>query len=231
MLQDISKRRLVDEAANALRKLIVEARIKPGERLFQEKLAEMLGISRTPIREALQLLEREGLVRSLGRQGVVVTQLSSKDVEETYDVREVLDGLAARLAADRISDTELVDLRKSLDRMAACAEKGDRRRWLEANQLFHDIIVQVAQNERLIQALAAVRTSLDLFSPFVWSQRDRRDLSNREHLKIYDALISRNAQEAEKLARAHAQMIKQAVLLALKAEPARGYKEEITSGR
>jgi len=231
VLQDISKRRLVDEAANALRRLIVEARIKPGERLFQEKLAEMLGISRTPIREALQLLEREGLVSSLGRQGVVVTQLSSKDVEETYDVREVLDGLAARLAADRISDTELVDLRKPLDKMDSCAEKGDRRRWLEANQLFHDIIVQVAQNERLVQALAAVRTSLDLFAPFVWAQRHRRDLSNREHQEIYEALASRNAREAERLARAHAQVVKEAVLDALKEQPVRADKKEIASGR
>lgn len=203
---------MVDEAASALRRAIVEGRIKLGERLLQVKLAEMLGISRTPIREALQLLEREGLVRSFGRQGVVVTPLSAKDVEETYDVREMLDGLAGRLAAEKISDAELLELQRSLDRMTAYAEKGDRRRWIETNQLFHDTIVRVAQNERLVQALAAVRTSLDLFAPSVWAQRDRGDLSNREHQKIYEALASRNPQEAERLARIHVQVVKQAVL-------------------
>lgn len=130
---DISKRRLVDEAARALREAILDGRLRPGQRLLQDRLAEMLGVSRTPIREALQRLEREGLVRSVGRQGMVVAQLAAQDIEEIYDVREVLEGLAARLAASRISQAQLNTLRKSLERMAGHAEKGDARRWLEAN--------------------------------------------------------------------------------------------------
>ena len=228
---DIPKRRLVDEATDALRKAILEGRIQPGERLLQEKVAAMLGISRTPIREALQRLESEHLVKSNVLQGVVVTRLSAKDVEETYDVREVLDGLAARLAASRLSQAQLEDLGKCLDRMAGHAEKGERRRWLEANQVFHDTIARAAQNERLIQTLATVQPSLYLFSPFVWSKLERRLLSNREHKEIYEALASRNALDAERRARGHAQMVKQAVLDALEGQGVNGLKRRSKSRR
>lgn len=218
-LLDVSKQLLLDEAVKALREAILKGRFQPGERLLQTRLAEMLGISRTPIREALQWLEREGLVRRAGRQGMVVAQLLAKDIEDMYDVREVLDGLAARLAAQRASPSQLAALRRSIDKMAGYAEKGEPQKWLQTNQSFHDTLARAARNERLMRTLSAVHTSLHLLFPFVWSQRDRPALAYREHLQIYEALVAREPEEAERLARAHAQAVKRVVLDALSSQP------------
>ena len=116
----LKRTRLVDEAARALRDAILNGELSSGTRLRQVQLATQLGISRTPLREALMKLEQEGLIELLPRGGLRVALLNLDEAVELYDVREVLDGLAARLAAQRITEQGLRDLKRHLSQMKDC---------------------------------------------------------------------------------------------------------------
>src|SRR5262245_55444326 len=129
LVAPLTRRRLVDEATQALRDAILSGRLPAGTRLRQTELATRLAISRTPIREALGRLQQEGLVEILPAAGVRVAVLNLAEAAALYDVREVLDGLAARLAARHGDGAALGVLDKSLARMARCVEREESNQW------------------------------------------------------------------------------------------------------
>ena len=129
----LKRRRLVDEATQTLRDAILNGRFKAGARLRQTDLAAQLAISRTPIREALGRLQQEGLIELLPGGGVRVVLLDLTEAVELYDLREVLDGLAARLAAHRADEGALGRIRKALGRMAQCLARKDPNQWVGAH--------------------------------------------------------------------------------------------------
>ena len=159
----LMRRRLVDDAAQTLREAILGGRFPAGSRLRQEDLAGQLGISRTPIREALVRLGHEGLIDLLPKGGVRVAVLDLEEAVDLYDLREVLDGLAARLAAARAPAASLARLGRELGRMKDCVLRGDANHWFPAHVAFHEEILRAAGNRPLLRQASLVRLSIQRF--------------------------------------------------------------------
>ncbi len=208
----LTRRRLVDDAGEALRSAILDGRLPAGARLKQIGLAAELGISRTPIREALGRLQQEGLVELLPGGGVRVTLLDLDEAVELYDLREMLDGLAARLAARRAHTSSLVALEKSLGRMAQCVSRKNDNQWFPAHVRFHDEIFRASGNARLARLSSVVRLSIRHFHPLLLRTAHRLEDAYREHRAIFEAISAHDADRAEELARAHIVNAKEIVL-------------------
>lgn len=208
----LRRRRLVDDATQTLRGAILSGRLPAGARLRQTHLADQLGISRTPIREALGRLQQEGLIGLLPRGGVRVALLDLDEAVGLYDLREVLDGLAARLAARRMTAGGLARLEKALGRMARCLERQDPNQWFGAHVAFHDEIFRAAGNTRLQGLLGIVRLSIRHFHPLLLRTEHRLEEALREHRRIFDAIVARDGEAAEREARAHIANAKEIVL-------------------
>ncbi|HEV8436902.1 MAG TPA: GntR family transcriptional regulator [Methylomirabilota bacterium] len=208
----LRRRRLVDDATQSLRDAILDGRLPAGARLRQTDLAERLGISRTPIREALTRLEHEGLIDLLPRGGVRVVALNAEEAVELYDLREVVDGLAARLAAGRAEPAALARFQRALARMAECVERGDPDPWFRAHVAFHEEIVRAAQNRPLERIASVVRLSIRQFHPLLLKTERRLEDAYREHRAIFEAIATRDADTAERLARTHIINAKEIVL-------------------
>src|SRR5437899_2450906 len=165
--------------------------------------AAQLASSRTPVREALGRLQHEGLVELLPGGGVRVAVLALEDAAELYDLREVLDGLAARLAAQHASPASLARLEGSLARMAQCLARNYANQWFEAHVAFHDEIFQASGNARLIGLSAVVKLSIQRFHPVLLRTPHRLADADREHRGIHAAIAAGEGERAERLARSH----------------------------
>lgn len=208
----IKRQRLVDDAVQTLRDAILNGRIAAGARLRQTDLADQLRISRTPIREALVRLKAEGLLDLLPGGGVQVKVLDLDEAVEMYDLREVLDGLAARLAAGRADAATLQRLDKALKRQAECVERKNAAQWFPAHVTFHEEIVKAAANRHLARLSSVVRLSIRHFHPLLLRTEHRLENAYREHRAIYDAIRTHDGDAAERLARAHIANAKEIVL-------------------
>ena len=208
----LQRRRLVDDAVQTLREAILGGRLAAGARLRQTDLADQLGISRTPIREALVRLQQEGLVELLPGGGVRAAALDLDQAVELYDLREVLDGLAARLAALRADGATLGRLERSLVRQAECVEHGDAGHWFRAHTTFHEEILKAAGNRHLARLSSIVRLSILHFHPLPLGTERRLRTAYGEHRAIHDAIRTHDAEAAERLARAHIANAKEIVL-------------------
>lgn len=208
----LRRRRLVDDAAQVLREAILGGRFAAGARLRQTDLADQLGTSRTPIREALVRLQQEGLIELLPGGGVRVALLDLAEAVELYDLREVLDGLAARLASRQVSAASLGRLDRALARMARCVERQDPNQWFDAHVAFHDEIFRASGNARLVALESVVRLSIRRFHPLLLRTEHRLEMAHREHREIYQAIAARDPESAERLARAHIANAKAIVL-------------------
>jgi DNA-binding GntR family transcriptional regulator len=206
------RRRLVDDAAHALRDAILEGRFHAGARLRQTRLADQLGISRTPIREALVRLQDEGLVELTAGGGVRVKLLDLDEAVELYELREVLDGLAARLAAYRADAAALARLERALQRMARCVARRDANQWFGAHVAFHEEIVRAAGNRPLGRLGSIVRLSIRRFHPLLLRTGHRLARAYDEHRAIHAAIAAHDGERAERLARAHIASAREIVL-------------------
>jgi len=196
---------LRDRIAEMVRASIIDGKIRPGERLAEPDLAARLGVSRTPLREALLQLDSEGFVNVTPRRGAVVSELSRDDAVETYQVKGVLESLAARLACQRITDAELDALQEIHDRMTrlAAARSRDHRRILQLNAEFHAAIGNASRNEKLIQYIRVLRSQALRYNYIYLSVLSHLSASLSEHAGILDALTRRDGDAAERLVRAH----------------------------
>lgn len=206
-----SSEQLVDRATEVLRQAIVTGHLRPGARLVQEQLANELGVSRTPLREALRRLEQEGLVRVSGNRGLAVTELSPEGLLDNYDVREVLDGLAARLAAVRISPGEQAELQNLHQRSAESIQEWDPEEWMAANAEFHRFILRCAHSPALDRAMPAGRMSGQLLFPGLFLHPEHAADAFEDHALIIDALRARDETGAEVAARRHVVKVREAL--------------------
>lgn len=196
-------------ALGRLRALILEGEYRPDERLVEEQLAERLGVSRTPIRQALTTLEAEGLVEIAPNKGAVVCSFSVEDVWDVYDLRAVLEGYAARRAADRICEEEVSRLRELAEEQAGISpeEAPDReeaiRRIVEVNQRFHGAIVEASRNGRLGKLIQRTVEVPLVFKAFYWYTPKEIAISNHYHRQILHALESGEGERAEIVMREH----------------------------
>ena len=187
-----------------LRDHIIFGAFKPGQRLAEEQLAEQMGVSRTPVREALLRLEQEGLIQMLPRQGAIVRRLSLEEARQVYEVRALLEGLAARLAVQHLTPQALAALREALDASFEVMEQQDTRSLVIHNNHFHDLIVDTSRNVVLKKILNLLRTQVNLLRITLWSTfPDRLAQTLREHERIYEAMAAGDAEGAEQAAREH----------------------------
>lgn len=196
---------LREQIAASIRSSIIDGRIRPCERLTEEEIARQLGVSRTPVREAFFQLSSEGFVEVEPRKGVIVREISVKDAEETYELKGVLEALAARLAVDRITPevlAQLIVINESLYR-AADEVPADVRKILDLNGQFHDIIINTCGNTKVISQVTALRRQTLRYN-FVFISGDARHRESAdEHRTIIDALELGNADEVERLLKRH----------------------------
>lgn len=196
-----------------LKDLIVSGQLEPGERLVEAQIAEELGVSRTPVREALRRLLDEHLISRDTTGALTVHRATQREIEDIYTIREVLDGLAARLAARRISETDLLWMTETIETMreAAADESGDV---VAANLTFHDVLYGAAGNPRLSRMGQELRDFVRLFSREPLAVASRAAEIAEEHEAILAALREGNADRAEDASRAHVRRARENLALA-----------------
>lgn len=187
----------------AYRRLLEDIRsgtLAPGARLRETDLAERLGISRTPVREAIRQLEADGLVIHLARQGATIRTLDHAEVVELYEMRAVLEGTAARLAARAASDMELAEL-SALNSELAAAPAGPQAR--ELNRQFHRTLLDAARNRFLLKSMSALQKTLLILGPSTLVESGRVTSAVAEHAAVLTALEARDGIAAEAAMRGH----------------------------
>lgn len=203
-----------DFVYSSLRAFIRDGRLRPGDRLRETEVADRLGVSRTPVREALRRLESEGLVAYAARRGLIVAELDQQQVTELYALRVILEGGAARLAAQHASEVEVRALRAIVARHADVPPE-DLATHVQLNRLFHQAIYQAARNRYLLVALNSLQDSLALLRETTYAAPGRPAAALQEHLEIADAIERRDAAAAEAAARHHIHMGERARLYLL----------------
>lgn len=220
-----SHRQLAQLVTDQVRSSILEGRIKPGEWLRQERLAQELGVSQMPVREALKRLAVEGFVEHLPYRGARVVTLTPEDVEDLYACRAVLEARAARYAALAITEDEVLAIRALHVGMEACPIPADLQRYRDLNRRFHEAIVSASHRSYLIRTLLQLWSS---FPTMLWSNvprvavtsvPDRNDPDNAEHGEIVAALAARDPERAGRAVRLHVEAAAAALMAAMRGEP------------
>ena len=203
---------LRDVVFNTLRQSILIGELKPGERLMEIHLANRLGVSRTPIREAIHKLEREGLVTITPRRGAEVAQITEKSMNDVLEVRQALDALCVELACDRITEEGTEALRKACDHFEQCVNTGDSKRISQADVALHDIIVQATGNQRLIQLVNNLSEQMYRYRfEYIKDSSQHQTLVN-EHRIIYQSIVRKDKETAAAAARTHIDNQKKAIM-------------------
>jgi DNA-binding GntR family transcriptional regulator len=187
----------------AIREAIINGDLKQGERLMETQLADEMGVSRTPVREAIRKLELEGFVVMIPRKGAYVAGLSLKDIVDVFEIRAALEALAGSLAAERMTDNELEELERLLVRIGECAERKDVEQFVELDTQFHDILFQASRNARLSQMINNLRDQIQRFRATSLAYPGRLKYAFDEHKKIVEALSERNSELVAILAKDH----------------------------
>lgn len=184
-----------------LRNAIQEGRYRQGERIREEDIAKSMGVSRTPVREALRRLQTRGLLEFAPGRGLGVAELSKQQVLELYALRELLEGAAARLAAQHATPTEVAYLRHMLSEFRQVGN--NPKRLAQINQAFHRAICDAAHNRYMLQSLNDLGDALALLQDTTFSLKGRPQTADIEHTAIVDAIEKRDADAAEMAAREH----------------------------
>ncbi|MDR3270718.1 MAG: GntR family transcriptional regulator [Peptococcaceae bacterium] len=186
---------------DALREAIIGGDLSPGERLMEVQLADELGVSRTPVREAIRKLELEGFVIMVPRKGAYVAGVSLKDVADVFEVRSALESLAAGLAAERVSDEEI----EQMERLVYWAEDKDPslEQILQMDINFHALVYKASRNQWLAQILENLREQIQRFRSTSLAVPGRGKEALLEHRSIIEAIASHQVAEAQELAAAH----------------------------
>jgi len=194
---------LKDQAYQAIKDAILAVKLKPGEALVESELAEQLGVSKTPVRDALLELEREGLVTKILFKGTYVSEVTERDVREIFELRAVLEGLAARLAAPLLSEEELERAEELLAAQEEALSEGKIELASQLGKQFHDMIIQKADNRRLVPILRNLDDHLQRFRLLSDQISGRLNKSVKEHRRVLLALKEKDPGVAEEMVRAH----------------------------
>ena len=203
----VSEPNFTERAYAALRDVITRMDLYGSRaeiRLDERQLAADLGVSRTPVREALAQLEREGFVRSIPRRGVYVVRKTKQEVIEMIIAWAALEGMAASLATKNASDKEISALRQMFATFEGGAEQAKLDEYSEVNIEFHQAIIRMSGNRVLIDLAENLFTHMRMIRRKTIGEMDRADRSIRDHIKIIEALEARDTKRAEELVRSHA---------------------------
>lgn len=194
---------LRDVVFNTLRQAILKGELAPGERLMEIQLADRLGVSRTPIREAIRKLELEGLVLMIPRKGAEVAKISEKSLRDVLEVRRSLEELAIELACQRMTEEEVTRLEETQEAFREAVNHGDAMGIAESDEHYHDIIYYGTGNARLVQILNNLREQMYRYRLEYIKDADKRQVLLVEHDNILKAIKGRRVAEAKEAMREH----------------------------
>lgn len=220
---------LREKILETIRESILKGTLKPGEKVAEPELAERFGISRTPIREAFRQLESEGYLTVIPRKGAVVTDLSERDVEEFYAIKSILEGFAARLAAERLSEREIERLESINERLGELADDGDVKTFFRVHGEFHDLFIRAGGNEKLCELIGQLGMRFNRLRMASLSLPGRMQISVQEHEKLIAAFRGRDAETADNLVKKTAIIGAQVLIESMASEQGREYKPAIIS--
>ncbi|MBP3663863.1 MAG: GntR family transcriptional regulator [Tyzzerella sp.] len=187
---------LRDVVFNTLRQAILRGELQPGERLLEIHLANKLGVSRTPIREAIRKLELEGLVIMIPRKGAVVAEITEKSLRDVLEVRRALEELAVKLACEKIQADEIEELKVAAKEFEKALGTGDVTVYAEADVKFHDIIYRTTDNQRLIQLLYNLREQMYRYRVEYLKREEVHETLLTEHQHIIEMIEKRDEERA-----------------------------------
>ena len=194
---------LSQKVYRVLKTEIVKGFLEPGTKLLENKLAEEMHVSRTPIREAIQKLAAEGFIKIAPNQTLIVTEVSLEDVKEVLQIRGVLEGLAARIAAKKINKQEIEELEKIIAQMSLHVTKEDLSSYCKVDDEFHNLILHICGNKWIIQIRDNLSNFIYRFRIKSLSVPGRLKCSFEEHRKIMESLKKHNSEEADRLSQIH----------------------------
>ena len=195
-----------------LKMQILKGSIIPGTRMMEVELAEEMGVSRTPIREAIRKLEKEGLVTIEPRRGAYASMISTEDMVEILEVRQDLEGLAAYFAADRMSEEQMNELRKESDSYNDAVKRGNMEDMIRHDTRFHHIIVESCRNKILVQMIEQLQELVLRFRYIYYDNFRRAENMPEEHEAIVTAIAEGDADKARAAADIHIERLKELVV-------------------
>ena len=208
-----------------LKTRIIKGNLKPGEKILESKIAEQLGVSRTPVREALQKIAAEGLVEIKPNLGMIITEFSFEDICEVLQIRGILEGLAASIAAKKINKEEIKKLEKNVEQMSISIDKNDLVAYSDLNGEFHNLIFNVCGNKRLTKICNNLSNSDYRYRIRALRNNPERIKSSlREHQEIVKALKRKDSEQADRLSQKHVKNILESSLLLQKHKGKNKYK-------
>jgi len=197
------KRLLREQVYTSIKSAIIGGEFEPGKRLIEEKLAEDMKTSRTPVREAIQKLEKEGLIYRLPRGGFAVKGVSEDEVEEVFGLRGILEGYAGFLATARMDAEELKALEEVIVREEECLKNMNTEEFIRLDSEFHDTLYKAAKNTRLYALLNDLRDYMYRYRVIILRYQRKPQLAVQDHKEMVSSIKNKNARQVEKLVRKH----------------------------
>ncbi len=194
---------LRDVVFQTLRAAILRGDLRPGERLMELQLAAKLGVSRTPIREAIRMLEQEGLAITIPRKGAEVAKMTEKDMEDVLQIRCALEELAVSLSCENISPAELMELKTAMDRFEEAVKTGDIPAIASADMNFHDVLYKASDNTKLLGLLNNLREQMYRYRVEYLKDTTVYPQLIEEHQQLYAALKAKDPDAAKGFTRQH----------------------------
>jgi DNA-binding GntR family transcriptional regulator len=179
------------------------------------QMADEMGVSRTPVREAIRKLEMEGFVVMIPRRGTYVSNMSIRDITDVYEIRISLDTLAAGLAAERISDEELEELQRLLVKVGNAIEENDMAKVVEADIEFHDVLYKASRNERLRNIINNLREQITVIRGVSMRYPGRLKDTQEEHRRLVESIAARNVEKSQEAARIHLENAERTLMIAM----------------
>ena len=210
---------LREKILESIRDAILKGSLKPGERVSEPELAERFGISRTPIREAFRQLESEGYLVVIPRKGAVVASLSERDVEEFYSIKSILEGYAARMAAERMTPRDIERLEAINEKLEQIATAGDIKTFFRVHNEFHELFIRASGNDKLGELINQLVLKFNRLRLASLAQPGRMAISVQEHRKIIEAFRKHDGELADNLVRRNATIGAEVLIQGLAQEP------------
>jgi len=201
-----------NQVLSQLRDSILTSKIPPGERLYEEKLAAGIGSSRTPIREALHVLEREGLVESIPRVGYVVKAMNPEEFDEIVEIRKAIECLAAVWASDRLNDPFLRDLKDNIEKSKELIRQGNVKRFVELDAKFHELIARASGRRRIYEMSQTLRSHMLSYRVSSIYEVGGTERAVAGHEKILETIQSKDEERIRQAVISHLNQVKRDVL-------------------
>jgi DNA-binding GntR family transcriptional regulator len=195
-----------------LKNAIISGELKPGERLMEISIAQQLGVSRTPVREAIRKLEKEKFIEMIPRKGAYVSSTTLKDMLEVLEVRRLIEGFASELAAERMSDESLAELFRTHKAFLKALDDQDTDSMVALDNEFHDLIFMSAENSKLLEIQRSLSEQVMRYRLSYFNEFRNYDELREMHEQIYDAIEKKDAKRAGDVARQHVEKIEKRVV-------------------